>query len=184
MRKSVLTAMTAMAVLALAGCGATPSAPTAPVPSRSATPESTAQVQPAGDPTVIASGLKAPWSVVRLSNGSALISERDTAIIKELTADGELRDAGTIAGVAARSEGGLLGIEALEGDDGLWLYAYFTGGSDNRIVRMPVDGDPGSLGLGEASVVYGFKSRRPHHLLGYPTVSHETFCYQVRWRAS
>src|SRR5690554_101859 len=161
--RSLRTGIVAAAVLALAGCGATPSAPTAPVPTRTATPENSAQVQPAGDPTVIASGLQAPWSVVRLQNGSALISERDTSVIKELTGDGELRDAGTVAGVAPRGEGGLLGIEALEDQDGLWLYAYFTAGSDNRIVRMPVLGTAGSLGLGEASVVLSGIAKAGNH---------------------
>jgi glucose/arabinose dehydrogenase len=149
--------------VALAGCGATPSAPTAPVPSATSTPTDTTQVQPAGEPAVIASGLKAPWSVVRLPNGSALISERDTAVIKELTAEGELRDAGTVAGVAARGEGGLLGIDALESDDGLWLYAYFTAGTDNRIVRMPVAGEPGALSLGEASVIVSGIAKAGNH---------------------
>ncbi len=148
--------------LLLGGCAPAPSAPTATVPAPTSTPEDTIQVQPAGDPTVIATGLNAPWSVVRLDNGSALISERDTAAIRELTTGGELRDAGTVAGVVPRGEGGLLGIEALE-DDGLWLYAYFTAESDNRIVRMPVEGEPGALSLGEASVVVSGIAKSGNH---------------------
>ena len=37
---------------------------------------------------MIATGLASPWSMVRLASGSTLISERDTALVNELTADG------------------------------------------------------------------------------------------------
>src|SRR5690554_5155649 len=150
-------------VLAVSGCAPTPSAPTATVPPPTSTPADSAQVQPAGTPTVVASGLDAPWSVVRLANGSALISERDAAAIKELAPDGQVREVGTVAGVAPRGEGGLLGIDALDDGDTLWLYAYFTGEGDNRIVRMPVQGSPGSLGLGEASVVLSGIAKAGNH---------------------
>lgn len=164
MRKSgVRIAVVVAGLLAVAGCAPTPSAPTAPVPAPTSTPTDSAQVQPAGDPTVLATGLDAPWSVVRLSNGSALISERDTASIVELTPGGEVREAGTVAGVVPRGEGGLLGIDAYEDGDGLWLYAFFTADTDNRIVRMPVEGAPGSLSLGEASVVLSGIEKSGNH---------------------
>jgi glucose/arabinose dehydrogenase len=154
----------AAAVFAVTACGATPGAPTAPLPSPTSTPTADAtQVQPTGTPAVVASGLNAPWSVVRLENGSALISERDTAAIKELTANGEVREVGTINGVQPRGEGGLLGIEALDDGQDRWLYAYFTAASDNRIVRMPLEGDPGALELGEASVVLGGIAKAGNH---------------------
>jgi glucose/arabinose dehydrogenase len=108
---------------------------------------------------VIASGLDAPWSILRLPNGATLISERDTALIRELLPDGSLRDAATVAGVQPNGEGGLLGLAYLpETDtdvstDSGWVYAYFTGASDNRIVRMPLTGTAGSVGLGPAEDV-------------------------------
>jgi glucose/arabinose dehydrogenase len=111
---------------------------------------------------VLASGLDAPWSVVRLPGGSALISERDTAKVMELTASGELREAGTVAGVQPGGEGGLLGIEALDAD-GWWLYAYFTAASDNRIVRMPLEGKAGALSLGEPSVILDGLAKAGNH---------------------
>jgi glucose/arabinose dehydrogenase len=154
-------------VLVLAGCVGQAPIPTATLPpvSPSATPTAPPApfLQPAGTPTVVATGLNAPWSVVRLANGSALISERDTANILELTATGEVRQAGTVAGVQPGGEGGLLGIEALDADDGLWLYAYFTAASDNRIVRMPLEGNAGSLSLGEASVVLEGMAKASNH---------------------
>ena len=108
---------------------------------------------------MIASGLEAPWSILRLPNGATLISERDTAVIRELLPDGSLRDAGSVAGVQPNGEGGLLGLAYLpltdnsSGANEGWVYAYFTGASDNRIVRMPLTGTAGSLGLGAAEDV-------------------------------
>jgi len=153
----------------LGGCAAdAPDAPAGPSASTSVAP-TTGPVQPTGTPTVIATGLNAPWSVVRLTpdladGGSSLISERDTGHVRELTADGSLRDAGVVPGVAAGGEGGLLGLAALREDDRLWLYAYLTTASDNRIVRMPVQGDPGGLTLGAPDeVVTGLPKAGNHN---------------------
>lgn len=122
-------------------------------------------MQPDGTVTVIAEGLEAPWSVLRLDElgggaasnrnlaGSALISERDSGIVKELGADGTVRVAGTVAGVQHQGEGGLLGLAGLRQGDELWVYAYLTTASDNRIVRMPLRGEAGSLSLGTAQPI-------------------------------
>ena len=118
-------------------------------------PPAPAPVRPLGEPVVIASGLDAPWSILRLPNGASLISERDTALVRELLPDGSLRDAGSVAGVVPNGEGGLLGLAylPLTDNDSGWVYAYFTAASDNRIVRMPLTGAAGSVGLGEAETV-------------------------------
>ncbi len=143
------------AVVMLAGCSGPTEEPTPvpPVPSETGDPDA-GPVQPVGDTTVIATGLTAPWSMVRLASGSTLISERDSALVKELTATGEVRDAGVVGGVVPGGEGGLLGLAVLaaegaaEGAATPWLYAYFTASGDNRIVRMPLEGDPGTYRLG------------------------------------
>ncbi|GAA3895562.1 hypothetical protein GCM10022381_41380 [Leifsonia kafniensis] len=72
-------------------------------------------VRPVGDPVAIASHLDAPWSILRLPmpGGGTLISERDTATIRELLPDGSLRAAGTVAESHAGGEGGLLGLAFL-----------------------------------------------------------------------
>ncbi|MEC5185509.1 glucose/arabinose dehydrogenase [Cryobacterium sp. MP_3.1] len=139
----------------------TPARPTpaATGPAADATP---VPVRPLGEPVVIAEGLDAPWSILRLPNGATLISERDTALVRELLPDGGLRDAGTVARVEPVGEGGLLGLAFLAAGDGAadpatpdagWVYAYFTAASDNRIVRMPLTGTAGGLGLGEPETV-------------------------------
>jgi glucose/arabinose dehydrogenase len=150
------------AVLVFTGCAAPEPAPTADVtsPARTPTPTPTPTPTtvtglwaPTGDIQTLAEGLHAPWSVVPLEGGGALISQRDDGRVLELTAAGDLRSAGQVGGVRAGGEGGLLGL-ALRTDGGQrWLYAYFTAADDNRVVRMPLQGVPGAIALGSAEVV-------------------------------
>ena len=91
--------------------------------------------QPDGGPAEIATNLAVPWGIAFLADGSALIAERDSAVVKHL-ASGAVTDAGTVAGVAPRGEGGLLGLATA----GQTVFAYITTGSDNRVVRMGFDG--------------------------------------------
>ncbi|MFD1714775.1 PQQ-dependent sugar dehydrogenase [Amnibacterium flavum] len=164
-----LLALTAVAV-ALVGCTEAPerTASPRPVPTASASTEPTAPligaVAPVGEATALAAGLQAPWSVVPVQSGSALVSERDTASVVELTADGQARVAGVVEGVVPGGEGGLLGLAVLPEDSGAtWLYAYFTGADDNRIVRMPLEGGAGTFALGAPEVILeGIAKARNH----------------------
>ena len=142
-----------VSALLLAGCVAPPapmptptSSPTptaSPSPSPTTDPLSVGPVHPAGT-TTIATGLSAPWSIVRLESGSTLISERDRGVVREVMADGQVRDVGAVPGVVPGGEGGLLGLEIIDGD----LYTFFTSAGDNRIVRFELQGSPGSYALG------------------------------------
>ena len=121
--------------------------------------------QPSGPPTTLASGLAAPWSVAPL-DGGALISERDSGIVRELLGDGTLREVGAVPGVVSGGESGLHGLAVLNDPEGdvRWLYAYHGAADDNRVVRMPLLGEPGSLALGEAgAVVTGIPRSRTHN---------------------
>jgi glucose/arabinose dehydrogenase len=160
-----MMAAAGLLALTLAGC-----APGGPAPVPSAVPQPSASesptgsegpagpVQPVGQPTVIASGLTTPWSILRLDArltaadddgaASTLISQRDDGVIKELTASGTVRDAGTVTGVVHAGEGGLLGLEAWYEGDTTWIYTYYTSATDNRIVRMQLNGTPGHYSLG------------------------------------
>lgn len=93
------------------------------------------QGEPNGEPSEVASNLDVPWGIAFLGDGSALIAERDSASVKRL-ASGALTDVGAVAGVAARGEGGLLGLATA----GQTVFAYITTGGDNRVVRMGFDG--------------------------------------------
>jgi glucose/arabinose dehydrogenase len=96
----------------------------------------------------IATNLAAPWGLAFLPDGSALVSERDTARIK-LIANGAVTTVGTVPGVQPGGEGGLLGLAVAPtfATDRL-VYAYFTAAGDNRVVRMRFD-----TGLGTPEVI-------------------------------
>ncbi len=162
----------AAASMVLVGCQPEPAGPLATMPVPSSTPSASASgppetVQPVGEPVTIVGGLAAPWSMVRLESGSTLISERDSGVVKELTPDGALRDAATIPGVVHSGEGGLLGLEFVSGDDagtsGDWLYAMFTADSDNRVVRFPLQGTPGSYALGAGEEILTGLAKAGNH---------------------
>jgi glucose/arabinose dehydrogenase len=174
------TAVAVAAILTASGCSTAPEGEPAPVPSSTAdihhsptprasdapapsTGDATAAVpaagpvQPTGETRVIATGLNLPWSMVRLDTGATLVSERDTAVIKEVSDSGAVRDVGSVAGVVPGGEGGLLGLAVWTGTATApstpWLYAYFTGSVDNRVVRMPLLGTAGSYSLGAAEPI-------------------------------
>ena len=106
----------------------------------SASPEQTAvlSAQVAG---IVAGGLAVPWGLAFLPDGSALVSERDSARIKKVSAAGDVSAVGRVRGVRPGGEGGLLGIALSPSyDSDRLLFAYFTAGDENRIVRMRYDG--------------------------------------------
>lgn len=88
----------------------------------------------------VATGLEAPWEIAFLPDGRIFVTERPGRV--RVMQDGELTPdpVATIDEVAARGEGGLLGM-ALHPDfqRNHWLYLYFTSGSEggleNRVVR-------------------------------------------------
>ncbi len=121
---------------------ASPSVPASTAPSTEAP---TAAATIAGAPQQVAADLDTPWSVV-FRNGTPLVSERNSGQILELAPDGSSRSIGTVQGVAARGESGLLGLAVGSQGD---LYVYSTAADGNRVQRFPISGQPGSLSLGQ-----------------------------------
>ena len=119
---------------------------TEPTPSPASSPDEPAAgpVEPT-DVATIARGLNVPWDIAFISDDEALVSERNTARILSVTADGEVTEVGVVDGVSPGGEGGLQGIAVHED----WLYVYYTAASDNRVVRMPFDGSS----LGDQEVI-------------------------------
>lgn len=170
-RDRVLTVLSAATVIALAitGCTSTDDEPPAPEETASATPDGgeTAQTPEIpengdtgevslGETTEVASGFEAPWSIAFVGD-TALISERDSGRILELTPDGSMRTVHTLedivqpdSGGGMGPEGGLLGL-AVDQDE--QLYVYSTGAEGNRIQRFGIDGEPGALELGEPETI-------------------------------
>lgn len=124
-------------------------------------PSSDGPVRPSVDSVVI-DGLNVPWSIVFLPGGDALVSERDTARIVRVSADGSSTPLGKVPDVTPSSgfgEGGLLGLALAPGDPRT-LFAYHTTDDDNRIVQMRIDG--GSLGK-PRSVLTGIPASTHHN---------------------
>ncbi|MEV0791178.1 PQQ-dependent sugar dehydrogenase [Kribbella sp. NPDC050459] len=86
--------------------------------------------------STVATGIEVPWGLAFLPDKSALVAERDSGKIKRI-ADGQVSDVGEVDGVNPSSEGGLLGLAVDPGYPGKpYLYAYYSGGDDNRIARI------------------------------------------------
>lgn len=106
-----------------------------------ADPEDAGRVRPRVTGTVT-SGLAAPWGIAFLPDGSALVSERDTArVVVVPHGGGEPRTVGRLDAAQPQGEAGLLGLEVSPTfeEDSL-VYAYLSTASDNRVVRMTYDG--------------------------------------------
>lgn len=168
------------AALGLAGCAgedpgrasssAAPS-PTTPSPSPTASATETPVAAPtrrAGPvvPTgteVVATGLTTPWGLAFLPDGTALVSERDTGLVKLITAGGSVQPVGEVPGVDPGGEGGLLGLAVLPASaptagGTTWVYAYLTAGDGNRVVRMPY-----TRSLGDAQVLLNGMPKAGNH---------------------
>jgi len=141
--------LSAVLVLA-AGCSSDEGDPNAlgtvspsPQPStRTATPSDPTPRGP-GRPHVVgtvASGLRAPWGVTFLPDGSALVGERDTTRVLAIK-DGSVLPVGRVEGVTPQGEAGLLGLAASPSyAKDRTIYAYLSTSEDNRVVTMTYDG--------------------------------------------
>jgi len=94
---------------------------------------------------VVAEDLEVPWDLAFLPDDTALVTLRDSGEIVRIE-DGEKRTVGTVPGVAADGEGGLLGL-AVSPDfaEDNTVFVYTTTDDDNRVLRMTL----GDNGLGE-----------------------------------
>jgi glucose/arabinose dehydrogenase len=87
----------------------------------------------------VVSGLEAPWGLAFLPDGSALMTERDTARILSVQGD-SVREVARIAEARPRGEGGLLGIAISPSyATDHWVYIYYTAADDDRIGRLRLD---------------------------------------------
>ncbi|MGA4689125.1 MAG: PQQ-dependent sugar dehydrogenase [Rhodococcus sp. (in: high G+C Gram-positive bacteria)] len=162
-----LACLTAAVVLPLSACASESTAPdtetTGPATTGTVTDATASAVSEVnGVPHVIgtvASGLDTPWGIAFLPTGSALVTERNSGRIVEIT-DGEVREVGRVGETLAQGESGLLGIAVSPTfDTDRFVYLYVTTGSDNRVLRAVLDGTT----LAEPEVILdGIPSARIH----------------------
>lgn len=111
------------------------------------TPDEPTTTDGSGAPAVvdtIATGLRVPWGLAFLPDGTAIVTERDSGRVLAIK-DKQVTEIGQVDEAAPAGEAGLLGV-AVSPDfatDRL-VYLYVTTEEDNRIVRAPYDG--GELG--------------------------------------
>ncbi|GIF74876.1 PQQ-dependent sugar dehydrogenase [Asanoa siamensis] len=97
--------------------------------------EAAPDVQPAGVSDVV-TDLRAPWGLAFRPDGSALVTERDTARVLSVRGD-TAREVTVVSEARPSGEGGLLGIAVAPAGD--WVYVYYTADDDNRIARFRPD---------------------------------------------
>ncbi|HET8680930.1 MAG TPA: PQQ-dependent sugar dehydrogenase [Micromonosporaceae bacterium] len=112
---------------------------------------------PEGAVRPLATGLRAPWGLAFLPDGTALVTERDTARILSVGAGGQVTEVQRLAEVRPGGEGGLLGIAVSPSyAQDRWVYVYYTAESDNRIARLRLGGRP-------EPILTGLPSARVHN---------------------
>ena len=106
----------------------------------------------------VATGLRAPWGIAFLPDGSALVTERDTGRILSVKRPGTVTEVQKISEARPGGEGGLLGIAVsptYERDG--WVYIYYTAADDNRIARLHLGEAPQPIltGIAKAGIHNG-----------------------------
>jgi glucose/arabinose dehydrogenase len=139
-------------VAAVGACGG--ESPT--TPSGAPTTGTIAPSNPLGRPDLdaaeeVARGIEVPWGLAFLPDAAALVAERDSGRIVRVAAGRAPEQVYRLPDVAARGEGGLLGLAvAPDYAESRYVYAYFTSETDNRIVRFRLDGRPEAIVTGIA----------------------------------
>ncbi|GAA2105556.1 PQQ-dependent sugar dehydrogenase [Microlunatus panaciterrae] len=136
--------------------GATPSAsspaaPTSAPQTRAASPTRISTAATAGSSATeaagrhgplrardVVTGLTSPWGLAFLSDGTALVAERDTGRILRVAPTGRTTQVQRITDSRPSSEGGLLGLAVAP--DQKTVFAYYSARRDNRVVAMSWDG--------------------------------------------
>ncbi|MBD3947619.1 PQQ-dependent sugar dehydrogenase [Nocardioides ganghwensis] len=152
--------------LAVSGCAGDTAEPIPRVTQPTDVPSQPTPSEPTSEPTdtgdanggnrdpeavgTLVEGLEVPWGVDFLPDGSAVVTERISGRVLNITADGRVGRLGTVDTAVAQGEAGLLGVAVspdFETDRTVFL--YLTTDTDNRVVRARLEGSS----LGSTSVV-------------------------------
>jgi glucose/arabinose dehydrogenase len=92
--------------------------------------------------SVIATDLEVPWGFTFLPSGDALFTERDSGDLLRMDGSGRVEEVQTLP-TRGYGEGGSLGLAVSpEYERDGYLYAYYTTGEDNRVVRFRLGEEP------------------------------------------
>lgn len=122
--------------------------PNLPAPSASAGPDASGDDNQEVAATVLAKNLEIPWGMAFLPDGSALVTERDTARILQLgpdtDADGlKVTEVQRLAQVTPGGDGGLLGIAVSpKYASDKTVFIYYSTDKDNRVAKLTLKGAP------------------------------------------
>jgi glucose/arabinose dehydrogenase len=121
---------------------------------------------PAGGVETLVTGLRAPWGLAFLPDGTgpasapdalALVTERDSARILAVRPGGRAVEVARVDEVDPGGEGGLMGIAlSPQYASDRWVYVYYTAEDDNRITRLRL-GQPA-----QQEVLTGIPKARNH----------------------
>ena len=102
----------------------------------------------------LATYLEVPWSFAFLPGGDALVSERDSGRLLRVSRSGDVQEIQTLP-EGGSGEGGLLGVAVSpDYEDDRYIYAYYTTGVDNRVVRFRMGKSPKPILTGIPSNTY------------------------------
>jgi glucose/arabinose dehydrogenase len=143
-------AVTLAASVALAGCGGSDRQSSDRDPT-TASPQPTSETPPAspppasprsGPPKVIgtvARNLEVPWGIGFLPDGSALVTERDSGRVLQVSGS-RVAEVGRIDETVAQGESGLLGLAVSPSyAEDKRVFVYTSTDDDNRVLRMTFD---------------------------------------------
>lgn len=117
-----------------------------------------------GKRTELVTGLRAPWGLAFLPDGSALVSSRLSGqIVRVSPAGGTPEPVGTVPGVVTSSEGGLLGLATSPRfASDRTVFAYVSGSPANRVVALRIAEDHRSLTQSRV-LLDGIQTADRHH---------------------
>ncbi|HST64493.1 MAG TPA: PQQ-dependent sugar dehydrogenase [Mycobacteriales bacterium] len=143
--RGVAVFVAALSAAGLTACSsdqpASGAAPPSAGPSSSAAstaPTASTGSAPAGQVSVLVTGLEAPWGIAFLPGGDALVTERDSARILRVPARGGTpAEVQRLSEVDGDGEGGLLGIAlSPKYATDQTVFVYYSTRDDNRIARL------------------------------------------------